>query len=152
VYSAKKWAISTLTETVSYELEWCNRENMTAWCKRMKREKAGFGGLYIGVPACYRPKDRTVCLGKEFITNVWMRYPEEEAIAFLIGVICHEEDHRAIHEVTGSVQAALRFDYLFSPPFNFKENMEYMHLNKDIDLFKDGLTEYGKWLVDFREE
>ena len=73
-----------MTETVHYEFEFCDKENLTAWCKRMKREKSGFGSFYIGVPACYRPKDRVLCIGKELITNIWMRYPVDEAISFLI--------------------------------------------------------------------
>jgi hypothetical protein len=75
-----------------------------------------------------------------------MYYEEDELIPFLTDVICHEEDHRAIHEVTGSKKVSLTFDILFRFPFDFKTNWEHFRKGK-IDVFgKKKLTSYGEML------
>lgn len=106
----------------------------------------GWTGVYLGVAGCYRPDDGTICLGKEIMITAWMYHEEDEAIRFLTDVLCHEEDHRIIHEVTGSAPCALHFDLLFGYPFDYKANREYFKLG-DIPLFETELTSFGKMIV-----
>jgi hypothetical protein len=112
----------------------------------MATELIGFGGAYLGTAACYRPDDRTICLGKEITITVWMHHEEDEAIRFLIDVLCHEEDHRAIHEITKTPRTALYFDHLFGHPFDV-ENREYFRFGI-IHLFEEKLTDYDKMLIE----
>ena len=100
----------------------------------------------MGVAGCYKPKENTICLGRESAIGARMFNEENETIRFLTDVICHEEDHRAIHEVTGSQKAALTFDLLFR--FNFKANCEYFRYGKISTIGNDTqLTSYGKMYV-----
>jgi hypothetical protein len=133
-------------DVVEYEVAWCKREELTRWCKRKKKEFTGVGGAYLGVSGCYRPKDCTICLGKEIMITVWMYHEEDVSIRFLTDVLCHEEDHRIIHEVTGSERCALHFDCVFGYPFDYKANMEYFR-HGEIQLFGEELTSYGKMFV-----
>ena len=121
---------------------------MTDWCARKKKEFAGLSGVYLGVAGCYNPNEHKICLGKEIIINIWMRYEEAEATRFLINILCHEEDHRVIHEVTMSKKAALAFDYLFHYPFDFKTNREYFKVAGDFNLLTEDLSSYGKIIYD----
>lgn len=126
-----------------YCLEFCTRKDKSAWCKRIKRElTGGFNPVFLGVFGCYQPGEDTICLGREMAVNARMHNEEDETIRLLIDVICHEEDHRAIYEATGSKKATLKFDYLFTGLFNFKENRQYFRRG-DIDIFGE-LTSWGK--------
>jgi len=132
---------------VYYTAEWCKRECKTKWCQRMAREKTEWTGVYLGVAGCYRPDDCTICLGKESAITTWMHHEEDEAIRFLTDVICHEEDHRAIHEVTKTPRTALCFDSLFGYPFDNKKNKEYLRLG-EMSIFGERLTAYGNMIVE----
>jgi len=126
-----------------YCLEFCTRKDKSAWCRRIEREiLGGFNQVYLGVFGCYQPGEDTICLGREMAVNARMHNEEDETIRLLTDVICHEEDHRAIYEVTDSKKATLKFDYLFRPPFNFRENRQYFRRG-DVDIFGK-LTSWGK--------
>lgn len=132
---------------IEYIAQYCTREEKTKWCKRMARQSREFGGFYIGVAGCYIPQENTICLGREIAINARMHHEEDEVIRFLTDVICHEEDHRAIHEVTASNKTTLTFDLLFRHPFDFNTNREYFRLG-GLDIFGKKLTSYGKMLVE----
>ena len=102
----------------------------------------GFNQVFLGVFGCYQPVEDTICLGKEMAVNARMHNEEDETIRLLIDVICHEEDHRAIYEATGNKNATLKFGYLFTGLFNFRENRQYFRRG-DIDIFGE-LTSWGK--------
>lgn len=91
-----------------YCLEWCTREDKSAWCRRIERELLrGFNPVFLGVAGCYQIGEDTICLGREMAVNARMHNEEEETIRFLVDVICHEEDHRAIYETTRNRRATL---------------------------------------------
>lgn len=67
---------------------------------------------------------------------------------FLVDVLCHEEDHRAVHEVTESQRTALLFDYLFGHPFNYEANLECFRVGDVNSFLGKELTPYGKMIVE----
>lgn len=62
-------------------------------------------------------------------------------------IVCHEEDHKAIHEVTKSAKLALTFDTLFNYPFDFEANRDYFRHGAFSIWGKTGeLSSYGKMI------
>ena len=110
------------------EFRYCSALDL-AWCRRMRRQWAGFGA-YIGEFGCYRPDDDTICLGIEMFSGFWLNKEMngDKLVQTLIGTLNHEAIHRAIYQVTGSKRACLYFDLLFSPFFNYKANREWFDI------------------------
>lgn len=113
--------------------EWCHKENQDKWCSKMLSYGLGFN---LGIPACYNPRKKTICLGLECILNAWILYEDKEkVIDATIDSIRHEEDHRVIHEVTGSTRTSTHLDMLFTGIFNHIENREIFFNYPELDWF-----------------